>query len=677
MPESQPMHGLLREENRHVLSALAPALAARLRDRQDTLTRAITIDGRVVDIDLGESRLYGRPADAFAAEQVDTFLARPDRLLVNRPDADKLMDPFSAELVRGLAAHCGDTDLLDAPAAGRGGVLFVVGIGLGAHLERLVTATAPRRVVLVEPIVEFLAHSLDAVDWQALRAACDAHGAALDIVAEDTPAACMTRLEAVMAGIGESLLDGSHLFVHYNTPATRDIARQIHRFAGMRAILKGYFDDERLMVENMTANVTARDFRMLDGSVRPPVNVPAIVVGSGPSLDASVDAIRRCRDHAVVITAGSALQALLHHGIVPDWHVEKENSAASAARLRLILESNRDRFPDGRFSGIRLIASTTVDAGVVDLFDDVCLFLRTSLSSTAMFGSGHVALDGTSPYSANAAMTVAAILGFREMFLFGCDCGARRGSGHHSQNTVYYAKPESAEARDYARRTSNAAGRFDFPLTAPANFGGEVDTNSYFLWSARTYAQVIAALGMRVYNCSDGIAIDGAEPLPPDALTPDDGAPLDRAALSTYLDEQSVWYPAGGYLDGQDVAATLDGWRDFADACRATLDRLDAEAHDIHAYLDGMSAFLDAAEARWGGPVVLAGGTLRAQPALAAWWLGRAPDDGTQEAWFAWFRTGYRDIAERVLDGGDEVMALVAERAALPDILGAVMQQKA
>mgnify|MGYP003625943886 CR=1 FL=1 len=665
-PESDTAVAALRARNLQFLAGLDPALAARLRAIVSPLTRPVIADGTVIDIDLGEGRLYNCPADAFAAEQVAAFLAQPTRLLVNAPAAEKLMDPCSAELVRRFeaAAASADAPPLAAPPPGRSGILFVVGLGLGRHLDALIAATAPRHVVLVEPLTEFLLHAMAATDWRALHATCGSLGAALHFVAEGDPAACVARLETVMSGIGETAIDGSHIYVHYAAPATREIADRIHQFAGMRTILKGYFADERLMVENTTANVTARDFRLLDGGARPALDVPAIVVGSGPSLDASIDAIRRCRDHAVVISAGSALQALLHHGIVPDWHVEKENSTVSAERLRHIMARNRDRFPTGRFAGVRLIASSTVDPGVVDLFDDITFFLRTSLSSTAMFGAGHAALDGTSPFSANAALTIVAILGFRDVFLFGCDCGARSGAGHHSRNTVYYTR---AESRDGGRDAG--AGRVEFPQTAPANFGGTVDTNAYFLWSRRTYEQVIAALSLRAHNCSDGIAIAGATALAPDDLAPEaGGAPLDRTALAAYLDGATRWYPAGGYLDGQDVAGAVAGWRSFAAALRTTLDRLDGEAGDIHAFHRGLAVFLDAAEKRWGGPVVLAGGTLRAQPVLASWWLNRAPDASRAAALFADFRTACRATAEGVLAEGDALMARVAERGAPLDL---------
>jgi hypothetical protein len=668
MPDSSDPPTPPCARNLRFLAALDPALGARLAGLTGTYTRAVVEHGVAVDIELGDGRLYRCDGAAFAAEQVASFMAKPTRLVVNRPDPDRLSDPCSRELVERFAARLAAEpfDLTTAPAEGRSGILFVVGVGLGFHLGPLIERTRPRHVVLVEPIGEFLRHACDAIDWRALHLDCEARGATLAVVCEDDVVHAVARLENLIAGFGETTIDGSFIYVHYTTPATRAIAGKIHEFAGMASILKGYFADERLMVENSSANLAERAFRVVDGSALPPLGVPAFVIGSGPSLDGAIEAIRRNRDHAVLITAGSALQVLLHHGIVPDWHVEKENLPLSAERLRHIMARNRDRFPGGRFTGVRLLASTTVDPGIVELFDDVWLFFRSALSSTAMFGASRRAVDGTSPYSANAALTLAGLLGFRDIYLFGCDCGARAGTGHHSGQTAYYTLDASREA-------ARATGRYELPHRAPANFGGEVETNSYFLWSRRTFEQVIAALGLRAKNCSDGAAIAGAAPLPPEELALA-GAPADRAALDARLFAATDWYPAGGYLADQDVAGAVAGWRAFARGLRRRLDTLERTATDIHALHRGVCAWLDGAAARHGAAAILAGGTLRALPPLAGYWLNRAPDDAGHAELFAWFRAQYRAIVEDALRDGDALMAAVGGRAVAARAAAGLMQ---
>jgi Glycosyltransferase Maf N-terminal domain len=46
-------------------------------------------------------------------------------------------------------------------------------VGLGGHLDALLTATPARHVVLIEPFAEFLVHSLAVADWRKLFAIAD------------------------------------------------------------------------------------------------------------------------------------------------------------------------------------------------------------------------------------------------------------------------------------------------------------------------------------------------------------------------------------------------------------------------------------------------------------------------------------------------------------------------
>jgi len=338
------------------------------------------------------------------------------------------------------------------------------------------------------------------------------------------------------------------------------------------------------------------------------------------------------------------LQALLQQGIVPDFHLEKENTQPTADRLQHIIERSRDRFDGDTFGPIRLVASTTVKPGVSKLFDEKFLFLRSSLSSTEMFGKGHIAVEGTSPYSANAALMLVAIMGFREVYLFGCDCGAKDAAHHHSGETAYYTLDNYAD-RD-----------IEFPLRAPGNFGGEVLSNSYFSWSRWTYEQVIAAAGLTVRNCSDGVMIAGAQPLPPGdlALT---NAPLDKTAVVETVKTGSAHYTPGAFLIDQDVPAITNSWHEFAAALRANLDENLEAADDIHQFNRRLRNFLDAAAAKYGGVTTLVGGSARSMVPVAAYFLNRAADAAAYARLMEIFRITFRAEIERILADGAGVMA--------------------
>lgn len=638
MTESSP-----HDKNMLFFTATCPPIAEMVRDPETNLTQPVFDDtGRAIDIDVGKGRLYGQPAAQFAADQVASYMEQPTRVIIAPPNPNDFQDVCTHTMVTSLDAAA-ETQLAQPPLD-RGGILMVVGIGLGLHIPELIAKTNPRHVILVEPIAEFLRHSLSALDWQALWTQCTEAGTTIDIIFGGEADSIQQRLEALMTDFGETAIDGSYLYIHYQTDVTRAIAAKFHELAGMAAIFKGYYADEKLMVENTVANVRAHDFWFVEGEMRTPIKAPVFVVGAGPSLDDSIETIRQWQDRAIIISAGSTLQALLQQGIVPDFHLEKENTQPTADRLQHIIERSRDRFDGDTFGPIRLVASTTVKPGVSKLFDEKFLFLRSSLSSTEMFGKGHIAVEGTSPYSANAALMLVAIMGFREVYLFGCDCGAKDAAHHHSGETAYYT-------------LDNYAGRdIEFPLRAPGNFGGEVLSNSYFSWSRWTYEQVIAAAGLTVRNCSDGVMIAGAQPLPPGdlALT---NAPLDKTAVVETVKTGSAHYTPGASLIDQDVPAITNSWHEFAAALRANLDENLEAADDIHQFNRRLRNFLDAAAAKYGGVTTLVGGSVRSMVPVAAYFLNRAADAAAYARLMEIFRITFRAEIERILADGAGVMA--------------------
>ena len=631
------------EKNLLFFASAYPPVAAIVRGRKSELTQPVyDDDGHIIDIDIGERRFYQRPASEFAAEQVASYMARPTRIVVDPPNLDDLHDACCRTMASTLDAAAADRRA--QPPLDRGGILLVVGIGLGLHLPDLVARTGPRHVILVEPIAEFLNHSLAVLDWQALWSQCADAGATIDIIAGGDPASIQQRIEPLMLRFGETAIDGSYVYLHYQTDVTTAVAAAFHGLAGLTAILKGYYADEELMVENTVANVSGHDFWFVEGELRAPIDAPVFVVGAGPSLDDSIEVIRKWQDRAIIITAGSTLQVLLHQGIVPDFHVEKENTQPTVDRLQHIHARSGDRFNGDTFGPIRLVASTTVKPGVTELFEEKFLFLRSALSSTEMFGTGHRAVDGTSPYSANAALTLAAIMGFRDVYLFGCDCGAKDATHHHSGETAYYTLDS------YPDRG------VDLSLRAPGNFGGEVLTNPYFAWSRRTYEQVITAAGLTVHNCSDGVLIDGAQPLAPEDLILTN-APLHKLAVVDSVKTSSAHFTPGAFLIDQNVPAVKRRWHAFAAALRRHIEASLESSRDIHQFDQRLRSFLEAAAAKYGGVTVMVGGSARSMVPVAGFFLNRATDAAEHARLMDVFRTLFRTEIERILDAGTALMS--------------------
>ena len=641
----------LFQKNLVFLDTALPGVASLVRRSTDTITQPVLDDtGLAVDIDIGGARLYNTDAGEFARLQVESWRDSPMRVVVGRPDPESLSDQCTKALATDLAACAGD-GLLQIPPAEHAGMLVVVGLGLGLQVPELLENMAPRHVVLIEPMEEFLVHSLHALDWRALSDRCTAQGATLDVIVQLDPRAAQKELDELMTRFGASSVDGAYTYVHYQTDATIAIARGFHELVGMKSIMQGYYGDEKLMIENTVSNVDTHEFWMVDGTYQAPHDLAAFIVGSGPSLDQSIEAIRAWQGHAVVFCAGSALQTLLSAGIKPDFQIEKENNETTEARIAHIFERSGG---DGETFGVDLMASVSVKAGVTRLFDDKFLFHREFLSSTRMFGDGHHPVVGTGPFSANTAMALATTLGFRKIYLFGCDCGSVDQTAHHAKDTVYHT------------REGHIQGHNDMPIQVPGNFGAPAWTNSYYLWSRWVFETVIAGAEVTAFNCSDGVAITGALPVRPEDLALP-GARLDKAKVKRVIKGAGRHFDAGQYMDTQDVAGHLQSWHGFAREMRAFMDETLPTADDLDAFEVALTRFLDRCDGEYGGVVVPISGSARGMSPIAGYFINRAADAEAHARMMGVFRDVFRTQIEGVLGDATALMESIAADHARED----------
>jgi hypothetical protein len=644
----------LYQKNLLFLDTAMPALAALAREAGDTLTRPVLdADGQAVDIDLGESRFYNRPALEFAAEQVASWKRSPNRVVVNAPDPESLVDEATKTVSMKMQAEAGDT-LLSIPPEDQTGLLVVIGIGLGLHIQDLIKTVAPRHVVLIEPIEEFAVHSLHALDWVSLLQDCKAQGTTLDVIANFDPRAVQTELEGLITKFGAFCMDGAYSFMHYQTDVTRAIARGFQELAGMKSILQGYYADERLMIENTVANVTGDEFWMVDGTFQAVHDIPAFVIGSGPSLDGALETIRKWQDYAVIFCAGSALQSLLAAGIRPDFQIEKENNQTTEDRVHHIF----GRHGDGRKTfGINLIASSTVQPSIVGLFDDTFLFHREILSSTRLFGDGFNPVVGTGPFSANTAFAAATVLGFRNITLFGCDCGSVDKDQHHARNTVYHT------------RDGHASGHSDMPVPVASNYGGQAWSNPYFLWSRWVFESMISNAGIAAFNCSDGVAIAGAAPVRPDELVVP-GQPLNKTRALMALKSSCQYQAPGSYLAAQNVTGVVDRWRDCAGDVRTFLDEM-RDTADLNEFEDALVRFVDRCEVKHRGALSPIRGSMRSMVPVAGYFLNRAADDESRAHFLSIFHDVYDAEVTRMLADCTQMLEAIGRDHGLSDELRA------
>ncbi len=194
--------------------------------------------------------------------------------------------------------------------------IIVYGLGFGYHLEAMLEAYPNKKFYVYEPEIQFL---LAAMECRDLRSVMRHPGIAIFAVGDDI----MIRAE-MLRGVFRGITGSLECVVP--TPYQRIYPERIYDFSELivriaseyRSALATvtHFQKEwtENLIINMERNLRTPPFTGLKGKCS---GVPAIIVGSGPSLNDSIEILAKLRDHALIIASGSSIQALLNQGIEP------------------------------------------------------------------------------------------------------------------------------------------------------------------------------------------------------------------------------------------------------------------------------------------------------------------------------------------------------------------------
>ncbi len=450
------------------------------------------IDGRL---------FFNGGADTQARRDVEAFLAAPPKITwppLQPGGESPIVDPMRERIDAFVAASGlggGGT-----PAHHRAVALIALGVGLGTHLNRLIRILDVRHIIAVEPIPDFLWHSLWLQDWADWDALLRSRGGSLKLVVEDVPEDAANRIDWHLAEHCMPTIDGTYIQQTYASGTLERVRRDLYaRLYSIRG--EGFFEDEIRMLVNATINLARGDVRlMINGrpTARP---LPVIIVGAGPSLDAAMPYLAALRGRAVVFSAGTALGTLMRAGLTPDFQFEIENMVENYESMAAVAAKHD-------LAGVTLVASASVDPRTPPLFGKHILYLRDNNMSAAIYGDEETTILGTSPNCMTLAIRMAAAMGFTDVYLFGADFGSRHPARHHVSDSIWMTDPEWAERYERTAETMK--------IELPGNFGGRIYTNQMLqLFLTHTQNLIQASAGMTYYNCSDGARVRGAIPRMP------------------------------------------------------------------------------------------------------------------------------------------------------------------
>ncbi|MBC3765026.1 6-hydroxymethylpterin diphosphokinase MptE-like protein [Neptunicella marina] len=385
--------------------------------------------------------------------------------------------------------------------------LILFGIGTGYQLEEMFRQHVVEKLFICEPNRDFFYASLFAIDWSSILQTVDQTDARIYINIGDDGSHLFRDLLNQFYSVGPYILSSTYFYQsYYNANLVQAIA-QLREQLQIVISMGEYYDHARFGIAH-TTEVINRDYSLLSANAGKKLSfddkeVPVFLVGNGPSLDTSIEAIKEWGDRAIVVSCGTSLQVLHKQGIVPDFHAE--------------IEQNRSTFDwccrVGDFDYLKkisLISCNGIHPDTCDLFKDVYVAFKEGESSTTsaleVLGEHNFTkLKFAFPTVSNFVMNLFTSMEFTQLYLLGVDLGFVDNKHHHSKQSGYYDN-SGKEMYDYAAKNNTS-------LVVPGNFRKTVFTKHEFKVSKAILEQSLANSKVDCFNCSDGARVAGATPL--------------------------------------------------------------------------------------------------------------------------------------------------------------------
>lgn len=484
----------LFEKNLNAFERYQPVVFHQLKAVEQCHSELVFDDEGNPDIHFRGQSLYGKKIDDYVAEQMGEFEASPRMILINPPQSANV-DDISDDFLINMMRRCVDEDVQfqSYPSRKEPFFLLVLGIGLGRHVEALDQSHDPKSMVLYEPNIEFLYHSLHVMDWESLMAKYHQDGRSFYICTDRNIENANLAINSFIRGISVSFLDGTKIFQHYPSAEISQLHQMMLQRASTIMSGLGFVEDEEYMIRNAYFNFRDRQdkiVRTLDKRWETPV----FLIGCGPSLNRNLKFLKENQDKAIYVSCGTALSVLLNNGIRPDIHVELENIPISG----ILAKQKKEKYGT---DDIMLIASMTCDPGVFRNFKQTVVFYRNHLTACHIFANDKgVELSNVGPTVANTALSAICELGFKNIYFMGVDWGTRVQSVHHAAGSDYDSVIQCDD---------------EYPIPWEGNFGGKVWTHSVFVYAISTAEKNISKYKKerKFFNCADGVKLNGVTPI--------------------------------------------------------------------------------------------------------------------------------------------------------------------
>ncbi|WP_166424905.1 6-hydroxymethylpterin diphosphokinase MptE-like protein [Paraglaciecola sp. 20A4] len=392
--------------------------------------------------------------------------------------------------------------------------IIMFGLGVGYQLEKLLIEHTVEKIFICEPNPDFFYASLFALDWQNIFETIKESESRIYLNIGDDGTNLFRDLLRQFYAIGPYILNSTYFYQSYYNASLNSAISQLREQLQIVISMGEYFDHAYYGIAH-TKESMKRKIPVLAANPTSKLSyddkeVPIFIVGNGPSLDSSIEAIKEWQGQAIVVSCGTALQALHIHGITPDFHAEIEQNRSTFDWAVLIGDLDY-------LKNITLISCNGIHPDTCDLYKDVLIAFKEGESSTisalnVLGRENFTTLLNAFPTVSNFAIDLFSTIGFTNIYLLGVDLGFVDVKHHHSKSSGYYLK-NGQETYDYAEKNNTS-------LIVPGNFRPTVNTKHEFKVSRQVIEQVTSSKpkDQTFYNCSDGAKIKGTLPIRTDNL---------------------------------------------------------------------------------------------------------------------------------------------------------------
>ncbi len=455
------------------------------------------------NIGLGEGVFYPEPADTHALKQVLAFSESPNAVDFSDAIQQQVHDQYlwdqntEGQFASSLLARLeGNPKPGPVNADYTPGFFISFGLGAGCHIEHVVSRFDFKDLIVCEGYLDFLLLSMHVVDWVTIVDKVTARGGRLHFILNTSATAVLRELNLVIQKSHIGLIEGSFLFQHHNFSPVDEVVASLPELLRQVIQYNGWLEDEITHARNIAANRKYNGTSsLLNAATKLRLENPVLIVGSGPSLERDLPRLKERQDRFIVVSCGSALQALMEAGITPDFHCEMEN----ALSVGFIVGRTAKKFD---LRPITLLASCTVVPVLAQYFNNTIFFPREGNSFSSILYEDQVGFSGRT--ATISALSIFMGLGAQHIFLMGVDFALGPEKETHCKNTVYETD---------SLKFGQGSGANREYVAVKGTCRETVLTNT--TWSYMRYGMEMAVLHFRangsssqVWNVSDGAAIE-------------------------------------------------------------------------------------------------------------------------------------------------------------------------